>query len=111
MTASRVLIGLAALVVFCGPLCSIPLAVASPSSQDCHSKPVEKKSQSGIHACCQAGLVPSSHMNLPELPASSLDHEQTSPLQLTALKEDGSIAFIEQKALYDRLSSCTILRI
>ena len=58
MQVRRILIGLIALVVLCGPLCSLPLAVASPEKEDCHKESKSQKEQLGIHSCCDAAVLP-----------------------------------------------------
>ena len=78
MQVRRILIGLIALVVLCGPLCSLPLAVASPETEDCHKESESQKEQLGIHSCCDAAVLPAVNALSPDSAVALLDWAEPS---------------------------------
>jgi hypothetical protein len=66
MKTGRILAALIALIVLCGPLCALPLVMASAkTTENCHSKNPDGKGQTEIHTCCQAGVVSSAQLSFP----------------------------------------------
>jgi hypothetical protein len=110
MRAARILIGLVALVILCGPICTIPIAYASVTTKDCHSKPIEQKNQSGIHACCQTGLLPSADFSPPEWTASIFGVNSSSE-QFAAGHSEAYFPSFLNPTPREHASTFTILRI
>ena len=111
MKTGRILAALIALMVFCGPLCALPLVMASAkTTENCHSKNPDGKGQTEIHMCCQAGLVSSLQLAFPQTSISV--GIVYSPLpSLSGYKESSGPDLYGSISHPDPISTHAILRI
>jgi hypothetical protein len=108
MQIRRILVGMVALLIFCGPMCVLPLAAASASKEDCHSTPAPEEQQPVIHFCCQSAVTPSAMALSPELPVAN----QSPSLFQMSLPQEGNLFASPVNYSYPSISlAFAILRI